>query len=798
MAVVVAVLLGLAFLPGPGLKERIEKGLQDYLTHFPQEKVYLQTDKDYYASGSTIWFKAYITSDHLPTDISTILYVEMLDKKGKVLERNKLPIRDGGAWGEFSLPQDLRPGDYRLRAYTLWMLNFDPAFLFNRDIHVYEAGAKAPAAPPAPQPGFAVQFFPEGGDLVDSVESLVAFKAIRQDGYPDKVSGYLTDESGRPIDSIRSVHDGMGSFSFTPLPGRTYRAVMTDSAGQTATFPLPAAKQQGVVLHLIHTQPGRLFFGVRRHTGDPVRYNQLDLVAETGGHLVYFAHINFSEGYTGGLIPLDKVPSGILQVTLFTPDGLPLCERLAFVRNKADILPLTLKADTVSLKPRGKNRFTLQLPDSVRGNFSVAVTDAAQVLQSPDRDNILSSLLLTSDLKGNIYNPAWYFTQDDSATRHGLQLVMLTNGWRRFMWQNILKGRYPQLKYPPESHELHVEGQAFGKNGPLKNGEISMFLRAPADTLTYFISGATQSNGYFEVTDLHFHDTADLYYKAMDTLHKGRPVSVKFFHNPAAEPYALLHHPILARLPERDTSLGYYLELAAQRNQLDKYINNHSVLLKEVTVTARKVPQEEKTEDRYTSGMFKSDNGYTFDLTHKTIPYTSIFQFLQGRVPGLMIMGNPMDPTVRWRGGTPGFFLDEVPVSADEIGTIPVDDIALVKVYRPPFYGGFGGGDGAIAIYTKRGGDQDYSPGRGFERLRIPGYTIVRQFYSPDYAVKKRVNELPDKRATLYWNPDLVKDSTSGPVTFSFYNTDITRRMRIIVEGITDDGRIGRVEKVIR
>lgn len=375
---------------------------------------------------------------------------------------------------------------------------------------------------------------------------------------------------------------------------------------------------------------------------------------------------------------------------------------------------------------------------------------------------------------------------------------MLTNGWRRFMWQNILKGRYPQLKYPPESHELHVEGQAFGKNGPLKNGEISMFLRAPADSLTYFISGATQSNGYFEVTDLHFHDTADLYYKAMDTLHKGRPVSVKFFQNPAAEPYALLHRPILARLPERDTSLGYYLDLAAQRNQLDKYINNHSVLLKEVTVTARKVPQEEKTEDRYTSGMFKSDNGYTFDLTHKTLPYTSIFQFLQGRVPGLMIMGNPMDPVVRWRGGTPGFFLDEVPVSADEIGTIPVDDIALVKVYRPPFYGGFGGGDGAIAIYTKRGGDQDYSPGRGFERLRVPGYTIVRQFYSPDYAVKKRVNELPDKRATLYWNPDLVMDSTSGPLTFSFYNTDITRRMRIIVEGITDDGRIGRVEKVIR
>jgi len=196
--------------------------------------------------------------------------------------------------------------------------------------------------------------------------------------------------------------------------------------------------------------------------------------------------------------------------------------------------------------------------------------------------------------------------------------------------------------------------------------------------------------------------------------------------------------------------------------------------------------------------MFKSDNGYTFDLTDKTLPYTSIFQFLQGRVAGLMINGNPMDPQVRWRGGSPGFFLDEIPVSAEEIATVPVEDIALVKVYRPPFYGGFGGGSGAIAIYTKKGGDESFSPGRGFEKLRIPGYTIVRQFYSPDYAVKKKINELPDKRATLYWNPDLTPDSASHKAVFSFYNTDVTKKMRIIIEGICSDGSIGRTEKIVQ
>jgi hypothetical protein len=796
----VGILLMVAFLPTPPLKDRIEKALDDYLIHFPQEKIYLQMDKDYYASGSTIWFKAYITRDYLPTNLSTILYVELLDKKGKVLQRNKLPVKDGGAWGDFTLSPELRPGDYRIRAYTLWMLNFDPAFLYNKDVHIFEPGnpesTPAPPATPA-KTDYAVQFFPEGGDLVDSVESLVAFKAINQEGYPAKVTGILTDNQGHTLDTIHSIHDGMGSFSFMPLPGRSYQAVMKDTSGQTKTFPLPAAKSDGVVLHVIPTGDGKVFFQARRSPKDTARYNKLVLAGQIGGHLVYFADIDFSEGYSGGLIPVDKDPGGIMQMTLFTPEGIPLAERLTFVKNKKNHLQLTLRQDSVSLKPRGKNKFTLIVPDSIQANFSVAVTDADQVKKVPDQDNIVSHLLLTSDLNGNIYNPAWYFSADDSATRRGLELVMLTNGWRRFSWQKVLNQKYPEMKYAPETLGLHVRGEATDRKGPLKNGKISMFLRAPADSLTYFISGATEADGSFAVNNLAFHDTAYLYYKAVDSAHKGRIVTVKFLSNPASQQYALLHHPIHAYLPASDTSLRRYLELAAERNQVDKYINNHSVLLKEVTVTARKIPKEKKTEDRYTTGMFKSDNGYSFDLTGKTLPYTSIFQYLQGRVPGMIISGNPSNPSVRWRGGSPGFFLDEVPVSAEQIGNLSVDDIALVKVYRPPFYGGLGGSNGAIAIYTKRGGDQTFSPGRGFEKLSIPGYTIVRKFYSPDYSVKKRINELPDKRATLYWNPDLATDSASHKLTFSFYNTDITHRMRIIIEGVANNGRIGRIEKVV-
>ncbi len=792
--------LGMAFLPGKPLKERLLEALDMFTRHFPQEKVYLQLDKDYYASGRTIWYKAYVTLDRKPTALSTILYVELLNKKGKVLMSNKRPIKEGGAYGDFKLDPDFPAGDYRIRAYTQWMRNFDPAFLFNRDIHIYKPlGKKDSLLPPVDTvvSDFAVQFFPEGGDLVDSIRSVVAFKAINQDGYPARVSGVIKNKEDRILDTIRSVHDGMGSFSFMPKPGESYKAVMTDDNGKTKIFDLPAARPYGVTLRLIKASNQKVFFQVKKREQVASDNNQLKLAAQLGGHLVYFANIDFGQGYTGGLIPLKNDPAGILQVTLFTDDGQPLAERLVFIKNKEARLPLKLDLDTVSLAARGRNVYSVSLPDSLKGNFSVAVTDADLVIQAESQDNIVSHLLLTADIKGYVYNPAWYFQSEDSATAHGLDLVMLTNGWRRFKWEHLLHQKYPEIKYPPEPNELHFLGRIVDKKGPVKTGSISMMLRTPIDSTTYFISGAAEPTGFFKIDHLNFLDTAFLYYKAQDTLHKRKSVQVEFSKGPQTA-YTLLGQRIRPSELLPTATLRNSLELAGQRNQTDQYISNRSILLKEVEVTATRIPKEKSVEERYTSGMFKSDNGYTFDLTDKTLPYTNILQFLVGRVPGLMIGANPAQPSVRWRGGTPGFFLDEVPVDIEQIMNIPVDDIALIKVYRPPFMGGFGGADGAIAIYTRKGGDRHFNPGAGFEKKALVGYTLVRQFYSPDYAVKKRINELPDNRATLYWNPELKIDSINHQLKIAFYNSDITRRIRVVFEGVTKKGRLARIEKVVK
>lgn len=804
-----------AFISFDPLGDKITRALDTFSSRFPVEKVYLQSDKDYYAGGETIWFKGYITSRGFPITENRNLYVELIDQKGKIVQRALLPVNSGGANGDFELPEDFPPGNYVIRAYTAWMMNFDPAFLFRKDIRVY--GPKIPAAGnhpadtagnnvtahPSVQNQFAVQFFPEGGDLVEGLQSVIAFKAIDAGGMPIKVEGKVVDREGREIAKIMTVHDGMGSFELTPETGDEYRAVILQSDGSTKSFPLPVAKPAGIVLRIYNTGNGRVFFHLERSTKDSAVYNRLRLVAQMQNQLRYMAPINFDEGDNGGMIPVNQFPSGIMQITVFREDGTPLAERLAFVENDSDRLKLSLHPVSLSIAPRTKNTFSLTVPDAIKGDFSVSVTDADQSASFPEEGNILSSLLLTSDIKGYVSNPGWYFKDRDAAAFRALDLVMMTNGWRRFEWSRIMNGRFPGIRYPMENG-IEIRGRALEKNGrqAMMSGNVSMILKAPADSLTYFISTPVNQSGDFEVTGLHFHDTASVYYQGIDAKRKLRDVQVRFFNNaPAGEEYVLLGRPIRPPVISPGTELAHFLTLSAERNRVNRLIASRTIYLKEVNITATKVPKEQSTLNRYASPLFAGGEGYTFDLTKDPAAssYFNIFQFLQSRVPGLLITGAMGEPRLSWRGGSPALFLDEMPVDAGMLSSVNINDVALVRVLRPPFVGAFGGGgNGAIAVYTKKGGDNNDLTARGFDKTLVPGYTIVRQFYSPDYAVKKPVNELPDKRVTLYWNPSLKTDSLTHSATFSFYNNDMTRRFRVVVEGMDSEGRIGRTEQVFQ
>jgi len=223
--------------------------------------------------------------------------------------------------------------------------------------------------------------------------------------------------------------------------------------------------------------------------------------------------------------------------------------------------------------------------------------------------------------------------------------------------------------------------------------------------------------------------------------------------------------------------------------------------LKEVTVRAKVKSVLQQLDEKYASGLFSGGDGYSFDVGDDTRASGAIdiFTYLQGQVAGLQIINNGGPPSLSWRGGTPDLYLDEVPAQPDMLQNTPITDIAYVKVFRPPFFGSIGGGSaGAIAVYTKKGTDRkkNYAGGPGLESSILGGYSRFKEFYSPDYE-KPTDNFDPDLRTTIYWNPYVLTNKKSPKVKLEFYNNDISKKLRIILEGINGDGKLTRVEKVI-
>ncbi|NSL87767.1 hypothetical protein ECE50_013040 [Chitinophaga sp. Mgbs1] len=778
--------------------DRLIQALQQFSNRYPQEKVYLHLDKDYYAAGETIWFKGYVTLNGLPALQATNLYVELLDKNNNIVQKKLFGIGNAGAPGFFDLPETQKAGIYQLRAYTSWMLNFDPAFSYSRNIEIFDPAKKT--APPADTAAadFSVQFFPEGGALIAGQANTVAFKAIDNNGYPIDVTGTVKSPKGNA--DIKTLHDGMGTFDITPGAAQdAFQATVKSAKGQTKTFTLPAAQSTGATLKVFN-KGSRIFYQAVPANAADTAYNDLVVIAQMGNQLVYKASLNVSEGRISGFIPADKLPSGILQVTLFAKAGQPLAERLAFVR-RDDLLVMDILESDVAREARKKSTFVLRLPDTLLTNLSVAVTDADAVPVDKNAANIVSTLLLTSDIKGYVYNPNWYFRNTEPATLQALDLVMLTNGWRRFSWEKLVNNEFPEIKFPYEQG-LSMKGLATTPNGrPLQNGKLDMIIKIPADSSSMFASAPIDDKGQFNLTSMVFPDTAFIYYQGNDLVKKDKNVSVKidnhFFERPTQIkiPYPLRVPPAVD-----NNSLKLFLTGVSEGNKVNRAINNKTVYLQEVNVNAKKVKPEETTEKRYTSGMFSGGDGYTFDLTKETPTAFNIFQYLQSKVAGLQITGDMNNPSLSWRGGKPGLYLNEMQSDVSMLSTLSINDVALIKVFRPPFMGGFGGANGAIAVYTKKGGDNQSTPDpsiRGFQLYKKAGYTVVKQFYSPDYSVKKEVHALPDKRLTLYWNPNVAVDTLTHTATVQFYNNDFSKRFRLVVEGITDEGSPGRLEQEI-
>ncbi|MBI3882897.1 MAG: hypothetical protein HY305_01405 [Sphingobacteriales bacterium] len=767
--------------------------------HFPQEKVYLHLDKTYYAAGETVWLKAYLTAANLPSAISKTIYAELLDAKGKIIDRKIMPVIKSTAASCFDLPDSVNGSLLYIRSYTSWMLNFDSTSLYLQPVHIINNNnQKKPALT-----SFSLSLFPEGGDLITGITSRVAFKANDQSGIPINVEGNIIDNKGNKVVSFSAVHDGMGYFLLTPLLNEKYKAVWKDKKGIQHETPLPLAKKEGIALHIENVN-NEVTYTVQRPDTVSEDFKSCYIVAQMQQQLVYNAQINMRTKTTiTAPIITDSLEDGIVQVTVFNAAKIPVAERIFFINRNNYSFITDLHAPEKNLTKKGKNILQVDVGGTAFTNLSISVTDEGVNPAGNKEENIFSKLLLTSDLKGYVYNTAYYFSADEDSVRQHLDLVMQTNGWRRFKWEDIMANNWPVIKYQPENY-LTLQGNVYGLSQSVLTGkELSGILKT-AGGGSEWLSLPVAKDGQFKAEGLYFFDTARLYYQFNNDKDKKLTAAASFSFGGSFIKAPVIPISAAIYLPEEDTAaIRKSKFIAGLLNERHK-----SKMLDVVTVKVRQKTLQEKKEEQYASGFFKGGDGIIFAIDDDPFARSSfnVLNYLQNKVAGLQLsQDEDGNPVMVWRGSQSLIFLNEVSSDINMVKFIPLTDVAMIKVFRPPFFGSVGskylnraGGNsagGAIAVYTKKGADIT-STEKGLGVAVINGYSSMKQFYSPDYDNNGN-DAIKDYRTTLYWNPFLLMDKNNRRITIPFYNSDNCKKIRIVIEGMNELGKLTREEKIL-
>ncbi len=781
--------------------QQIDSMMGLYADNFQQEKIYIHFDKTAYNKGETIWYKAYIMIGNELSSYSKNFYVDWFDEQGKLINHTTAPMFEASARGQFIIPEKYLGKLVHAKAYTNWMLNFDTTFLYNKDVRIDQPITNNTKVK-ADKLTATIQFFPESGDLVAGINQRVAFLANNQFGLPVSVYGALKNNKNELIDSFVTQHDGMGIFSFDVSAKDTYTATWVDEYGTSHTTPLLVGKMAAATLQ-VQPLKSKVLFVVKRSKDVADNFKTLNVIAHMNQHEVYKSRINLTIKTSGvGEISTKDLPTGILQITLFDANWTPIAERVVFVNNDDYGFDPDVRIVEKNLKPQGKNRIDVYVSDSAFSNMSMAVTDAD--LLHDDNNTIVSQMLLTGDIKGYIHNPAYYFFSDADSVKQHLDLVMLTHGWRRFDWKAITASKLPAITNTKDSGYLQVKGSVFGftkASGVQLPPLITLILQAK-DSSKQFLFLPVLKDGTFIQKDITFYDTIKVYYQFNGDRKITDRAEVRFNSGLTQAPSKLFStataSPLLWNLRTKDSlALERSNYFYTEKLRLDKLLA--AVTLQEVTVKSRTKSPKDVLDEKYASGLFSGGDATNFDVVNDPFAQGSldVFSYLQGRVAGLQINNSGGQTSLSWRGGTPDVFLNEVKADIDQLKNIPMNDVAYIKVFRPPFFGASGGGSGgAISVYTRKGGDTKSIPGQGLAFQSLAGYTPYKEFYNPNYTSSPSTQ--PDVRTTLYWNPYILTDKKNKTYRIEFYNNDISKKLRIILEGVNAEGKLTRIEKIVQ
>ncbi len=763
------------------------------------EKVYLHIDRDTYYPGEDIWFKAYLIDalDHSLTNHSQNLHVEMISPSSKIISNSVIRLYSGLGNGDFKLPDNISSGRYIIRAYTNYMRNFSDQLFFTKEITVVNANdeeAEISDKVKYVENKIRLNFFPEGGSLVNNVSSIVAFKAFDYRGKGCDVSGKIYSSSGDLITTFRSTHLGMGSFYLRPLPGLKYYSIVRGADSIDIKTELPASFPRGVTLSTAINQYNELIITTKTNseTLELVSERSLLLGFSIRNEIVDTITFRLKSIVSSFIIPTLSLPSGIIELTLTVKDDLPLSERLVYIENEAP-LKISIETDKKLYKKRDPVSLRVYVSgDSVieSSNISLAVVNQNFLNNTGSFPRSISSwFLLESDVRGIIEDPSYYFDPSDPLRLKNLDLLLLTQGWRDFAW------KYDTIYFPPENG-FTISGRLtkFYKNKPIDGSRVSIGIFGTNKNILTTIP--VDSIGRFKLSGVDLIGEARIVASGIDKKDrlKGTLIIDSIAYNPAKVHDSLSMVSTSVNF-NQSKLISYYIINDAIRK---KYKLSDTISVGEVHIVSErhKDPQTIKIESSRLK--YGTPDGELI-ITDQMEGYTNLPELMKGKFPGVEVVGpRNGNYNIYFRGlltinGDPNplLLIDGNPASFDELPSIPItliERIDILKRVGSTTIYGLRGGCGVINLITKAGGEQgknrlpDYSA-----KLKISGYNAARIFYSPQHLSDSASDFKPDFRNTLYWNPDINLLGNEETI-LTYFNSDNSSLVRVIIEGITSNG----------
>lgn len=760
------------------------------------EKTYLHTDNSRYFIGDNLYYKAYNihVSNNLLFDNSNVLYVELISPDSKIIARNKTNLEIGLGHGDFQLTDSLgvKPGVYQLRAYTNWNRNFGEDFVFKKNIEiidVFESHSKpngsqkksneAVIAAIVKPNNFRMDFFPEGGALLENVTSVVGFKAVDSDGKPINIKGEIYDSDNELVTSFSSPHDGMGKFQVIPIEGKSYYAKVKTLDGNEIQKELPKATKQGYLLsYRVFKGRNIITIATNQATLSQNPNAVLTVVCKAKGVSYLETAQTLPETTLSFELPKDKSPEGISQITLYDSNNKPQSERLVYIEKEHN-LEVKVSTDRISYMPNEKTTVNVtsksKTGEAKSASFSLSVTDMNGVFDENDYGTTISSyFLMESDIRGKVYNPGYYFDTANPKRLEHLDDLLLTQGWRDFLWKTMPKASQ-NLFYKAEKG-ITISGrvkQLFGEKPKAKN-IMSLTLRNKKSM--NFFNAITDSIGRFKFESIMFSGKTNMFLNTRNEKGKFRgeivldsighaPLFVSFKNEPISFPETT--KTVVENVFKKFTAFGVKPE-----NMLD-----------EVKIAAQK--------KKYANVLYgMPDYKYIIDKNEAKKLNNSaelIEEECRGVIPpnfSMEINSYFEDSSVSTK---PLILIDGYEVyEAGELLGIAPEDVLKIEVASGVFVSSLYGRGKVISVFTNGNRNKAVIDNFHSIKMEIDGFDIARVFYSPTPEQAESDNKMA-VRNTLYWNPK-VHPGTTGSVDLSYYNTKVETKVKVALEGITASG----------